>query len=57
MTIIMMFTPYGLAEAMRSLLPIMEPIVLAIASACGAGLLAQIGLGVGLRLARNALRA
>jgi hypothetical protein len=53
---ITMFTP-GLAEAVRSLLPVMEPIVLAIAGACGAGILVQIGLGLGLRLARRALHA
>lgn len=43
----------GLGAVMRSLLPLVEPIVLAIAGACGAGLLTQIGL----ELARHALGA
>jgi hypothetical protein len=55
MTIIMI-TP-TLAEAMRSLLPVMEPVVLAIAGACGAGFLVQLCLSLGLRLARHALHA
>lgn len=45
----------GLPEMMRSLLPFIEPVALAVASACGAGLLVQIGLELGLTLARHAL--
>jgi hypothetical protein len=56
MTITIVLTPYGITDALRSLLPIMEPVVLALAAACGAGVLVQIGLGVGLRLAQRALR-
>ncbi|MCW2944525.1 MAG: hypothetical protein JWR24_1242 [Actinoallomurus sp.] len=49
--------PGGLAETMRFLIPIMEPFALVIAGACGAGILVQIGLDLGLRLARHALRS
>ncbi len=49
--------PGDLAEAMRAFLPLIEPIALAIAGACGAGVLTQLGLNLGLRLARHALRA
>ncbi|MFB9839332.1 hypothetical protein ACFFNX_45040 [Actinoallomurus acaciae] len=45
----------GLPEMVRSLLPFIEPIALAAASACGAGLLAQLGLQLALTLARHAL--
>jgi len=45
----------GLPEMVRSLLPFIEPIALAVASACGAGLLTRIGLQFGLTLARHAL--
>ena len=45
----------GLPEMVRSLLPFIEPVALALVSACGAGLLVQIGLDVGLMLARHAL--
>lgn len=54
-TIPFLSLPGGLSEAIRSLLPVVEPIVLAVAGACGAGLLAQIGLDLGLKLARHAL--
>lgn len=47
----------GLGEMMRSLLPYLEPIAVAIAGACGAGVLMQIGIDVGLRLAKHALGA
>jgi hypothetical protein len=49
--------PGDLAAAMRALLPFLEPIALAIAGACGAGVLTQLGLDIGFRLARRALRA
>ena len=48
--------PGGLAEAMHALIPYIEPLALAIAGACGAGLLAQVGLGLGLKLVQRALR-
>lgn len=47
----------GLGAVMRSLLPYVGPIAIAIAGACGAGLLMQLGLEVGLKLARHALGA
>jgi hypothetical protein len=47
--------PGGLAGTMRSLLPFVEPVALAIAGACGAGILLQLGLDLGFRLARRAL--
>jgi hypothetical protein len=46
----------GLAGTMCSLLPLVEPFALAIAGACGAGIPLQLGLDVGLRLARQALQ-
>lgn len=45
----------GMPEVLSALLPFVQPVVLAIASACGAGLLVRIGLDVGLTLARQAL--
>jgi hypothetical protein len=47
--------PDGIAEAMRALFPLIEPIALAIAGACGAGMLMQLGLDLGLKLVRRAL--
>jgi hypothetical protein len=47
--------PADLAEALRTLLPIVEPIALALAAACGAGVVLQLGLGAVLRLVRRAL--
>jgi hypothetical protein len=55
MTIIIT-VPGGLAEAMHALIPFIEPIALAIAGACGAGVLVQVGLGFGFKLAQRALR-
>ncbi|GAA4488627.1 hypothetical protein GCM10023191_018280 [Actinoallomurus oryzae] len=49
--------PGDLAAAIRALLPFVEPIALAIAGACGAGVLTQFGLDLGFRLAQRALRA
>jgi hypothetical protein len=46
----------GLAGTMRSLLPLVEPVALAIAGACGAGILLQVGLDIGFKLARHALQ-
>jgi hypothetical protein len=46
----------GIAETMRSLLPLVEPVALAIAGACGAGILLQLGLNIGFKLARHALQ-
>ncbi|GLY77472.1 hypothetical protein [Actinoallomurus iriomotensis] len=48
--------PGDLAAVMRALFPLLEPIALAIAGACGAGVLTQFGLDLGFRLARRALR-
>jgi hypothetical protein len=48
--------PGGLAEAMHALIPFIQPIALAIAGACGAGLLVQVGLDLGLKLVHDALR-
>jgi hypothetical protein len=48
--------PGDLAGAIRALLPFVEPIALAVAGACGAGFLLQLGLDLGFRLARRALR-
>ncbi|MGH3377683.1 MAG: hypothetical protein ACRDP6_23420 [Actinoallomurus sp.] len=47
--------PADLAEALRALLPIIEPIALAVAAACGAGVVLQLGLDAALRLVRRAL--
>jgi hypothetical protein len=47
--------PGGVAEAMRALLPLIEPLALAIAGACGAGILMQLGLDLGLKLVQRAL--
>jgi hypothetical protein len=47
--------PDGLAGTVRLLLPIVEPVALAVAGACG-GIPLQVGLGVGFKLARRALR-
>lgn len=57
MTITISIPAGGLGAVMRSLLPLIEPVALAIAGACGAGPLVQIGLDIGLRLARHALGA
>jgi hypothetical protein len=46
----------GVAEVLRTLLPVIEPLAMAVAGACGAGLLVQLGLDVCLRLAHRALR-
>jgi hypothetical protein len=48
--------PGGLAEAMHALIPFIEPIALAIAGACGAGLLVQVGLELGFKVMQRALR-
>jgi hypothetical protein len=56
MTIIIT-VPADLATAMRLLMPLVEPVVLAIAGACGAGFLVQLCLDLGLRLAQRALTA
>jgi ABC-type methionine transport system permease subunit len=48
--------PGGLVEAMHTLIPLIEPIALAIAGACGAGLLVQVGLDLGFKLVHSALR-
>lgn len=47
--------PTGFSGTLRLLLPLLEPLAFAIAGALGAGIVAQIGLDVGLRLARHAL--
>jgi hypothetical protein len=47
--------PGGLAGAMHALIPFIEPIALAIAGACGAGLLVQVGLDLGFKLIHRAL--
>ena len=46
----------GLAGTVRSLLPLVEPVALAVAGACGVGIPLQLGMNVGFRLARRALR-
>jgi hypothetical protein len=46
----------GVADALRTLLPVLEPLAMAVAGACGAGFLVQLGLDVCLRLAQRALR-
>ncbi|MFJ2033035.1 hypothetical protein [Streptosporangium sp. NPDC087985] len=46
-----------LAESTRSLLPLVETVTLAIAGACGAGILLQLGLQLGLKLAQHALQS
>jgi hypothetical protein len=46
----------GIAATMRTLLPLVEPVTLAIAGACGAGILLQLGLNIGFKLARHALQ-
>jgi hypothetical protein len=60
MTIIIGFPPLtapgDLAEAIHVLLTLIEPIAMALAAACGAGLLVQLGLGVGIKLTQRALR-
>ena len=60
MTIIIGFppltTPGDLAEALHVLLTLIEPIAMALAAACGAGLLVQLGLGLGIKLTQRALR-
>ncbi|GAA2080426.1 hypothetical protein [Actinomadura alba] len=48
--------PDGLAGTVRLLLPIVEPVALAFAGACGVGIPLQLGLGFGFKLARRALR-
>jgi hypothetical protein len=55
MTIIITL-PGGLAEAMHALIPFIEPIALAIAGACGAGVLVQVGLDFGFKLVQRVLR-
>lgn len=52
---IMIVTNAGVAETLRTLLPVIEPLAMALAGALGAGLLVQLGLDVCLRLARHAL--
>ena len=47
--------PADLAEALRALFPFIEPIALAVAGACGAGILVQLGLDAALRLLQHAL--
>ena len=47
--------PADLAEALRTLLTIIEPIALAVAAACGAGVVLQLSLDAALRLMRRAL--
>ncbi|MBC6461656.1 hypothetical protein [Actinomadura sp. HBU206391] len=54
-TITRLTLPDGLGETMRLLVPFVEPVALAIAGACGAGIPLQLGLDVGFRLARRAL--
>ncbi|WP_433190472.1 hypothetical protein [Actinoallomurus sp. CA-150999] len=49
--------PTGLSDALRSLLPFLEPVAVAIVGACGAGILVQIGLDIGLRLIRSTVQA
>lgn len=44
-------------EMLRALIPLVEPVALAIAGACGAGVLTQLAFDVVLRLARRALTA
>jgi hypothetical protein len=61
MTIIIMgipplTAPGDLAEAIRVLLTLIEPIAMALAGACGAGLLLQLGLSLGIKLTQRALR-
>jgi hypothetical protein len=48
--------PADLAEALRALLPLIEPVALAIAGALGAGFLFQLGLELGFELVLRALR-
>jgi hypothetical protein len=47
--------PDGLTEAVRALFPFIEPLALAIAGACGAGIIMQLGLDLGLKLVQRAL--
>jgi hypothetical protein len=47
--------PADLVGALRVLLPIIEPIALAVAAACGAGVVLQLGLDAALRFVRRAL--
>ena len=49
--------PDGLAGRMRFLFPFVEPVALAIAGACGAGIPLQLGLDVGFKVARHTLRS
>jgi hypothetical protein len=49
--------PGGLYDALRSVFPFVEPVALAIAGACGAGLLIQVGLDLMLKLVRHALES
>jgi hypothetical protein len=55
-TISTLALPGGIAGTTRSLLPLVEPVALAIAGACGAGILLQLGLDIGFKLARHALQ-
>jgi uncharacterized membrane protein YqgA involved in biofilm formation len=56
-TIPQLAVPGDLAEMARSLLPLVGPVALAVAEACGAGLLLQLGLEIGLKLAHHALQS
>lgn len=47
--------PADLAEVLRTLLPLVEPIALAVAGACGAGIVLQLGLDAALKLVQRAL--
>jgi hypothetical protein len=49
--------PTAPGEVLRALIPLVEPVALAIAAACGAGVLTQIAIDAALRLARHALSA
>jgi hypothetical protein len=51
-----LIAPGDPAEAIRVLLTLIEPIAMAVAAACGAGLLFQLGLGLGIKLTQRALR-
>jgi hypothetical protein len=49
--------PDAFAGRMRLLLPLVEPVALAIAGACGGGIPLQLGLGLGFKFARHALES
>jgi hypothetical protein len=52
---IIITVPDGLAGALRALIPLVEPVALALAGAFGAGLLLQLGIDVGLKIIQRAL--